>query len=1597
MHYNLQRLNQAQFQALSPAQLGLFYGNGINRFTQQQLSWLTTTQIAGLQQDQIAWLSASTLDNFTTKQLQSITNLGSIMTSTLSKLSYSTIAQFTAVQVATLTRSHMSIFTPSQIQAINPGSWSLFNATQLSGLSAFQLSVLSDAQLASVSDSAIKGLPELSAGLALKDWIATPGTGSSSSALATTLLAYNQDAPGASVDFANTIFTDPALAAGSILQGDTNVAANGVTFSGRAGITSDRSVLNSYQETITVPVGDTNYKKYVSSKDLLSGDIYWGASDLGSGDGGDGTTTKTVTVANNSTDGNGDAAYVIGDGAVNLNINGLLAGEDYQIAFNSAQAHTNANNEQVEVLIDGKEVGVFTPSGKYSVVETDGFTVTAAGPHTVTLKGIDAAGSSADGALISSVHIALASEAVVLSGGVVLNDGTFVDASANQLAQTSSSSPSPWAFSGNAGVAGPLSAAFVGTGGMVSQTVSGFEANRTYSIAFDAAQARDSAQGIQVLVDGKIVDTVTATDGNFRLEYSATFNPGEGSHVISFRGIGGVGTVNFSNVRVLATGFASDGAVVTNGSFDPATDGWNLGGAATIVGNTLGQPVAVSGNNAAQIGAGGTLEQEIANFAVGESYAITFRAAQTAGSNQTLKILVDGTIVGTYTPGQGYSSYSTSVFQPGAGTHRISIEGAEGSGSALVSDVELALLPAGGLAFTGNDNESLLARVPNQDEIQRTQWASLAVSAAADDSSVAGGDAMLSVSPDTAGLAAMSEAPTSSFKLGWQGAATMSTDLQISSDQQKVTKEVAESDGSSYETIWAAEDTNPSGASIVSQSTAGEISKSSGNGSLPLAPGLSDVTVATTTPGTSTGNNTGVGQQAHCEPGDRTGDLPKDTVLPVTAKSDTPDPKAGFWGNVSTTDSTMKEIIKEYYNASPKFAKLWDNLVASLGTNESITIDFAQLCQGTVVVNGQTVVVPVDGSIASTLSLYGSDLINSDKIYIDITSKNFKGLTDAQKIALIEDDLAHELVHSTERNVVDAFANNTNNTGTNTDDHEQFVNAFNGIQINDVLTEKQMTDLGIQNKNEPIQEVLAHLYAAVLVNGNGFVSPPNGVGANGQAQNFTEAQLVGVAADILHEDAATLLTSLNDGTLTAKDLIQQVTQQENADFADDPNLESTAAGHPGASSSASGDVIIIPPPPKWIGAQNRADAAQAFVGLINDIEKGGLANDLAALAAALQVAGLLPNFHVNIHDTQALLADSQFVSTVSSLVTAFQQHSTSSGFAAASAVASEVGSLFTGSAASANVIDNRLVSGSYAGAANVLGAVSAVLGDVSQMFSGSSGPGSLQKDLQYVSAAAGTAEAVLRLFPNNGAAIKALGKLAAGVGDVLGIIDGFEQGGVLGGIEAGYSAGALAEVLGALNPIALPIGIAIGLAALFFGGHHDDPGTMPDQYDEPTYGQQTANLRGTMGAGNPVINYTEDSHLVNLFAGRTGIQVIEETLAMYGTVANAPAWLKPMFNELEAKFGESATGSGTLLIGDGGSGKHCNNQEIVGVAGVDGQVYQYAQLDSALSEFQAAYASARAAGQAMPLSWSSASSPGSLPPSDTYAATSYQSEYQYYA
>lgn len=192
------------------------------------------------------------------------------------------------------------------------------------------------------------------------------------------------------------------------------------------------------------------------------------------------------------------------------------------------------------------------------------------------------------------------------------------------------------------------------------------------------------------------------------------------------------------------------------------------------------------------------------------------------------------------------------------------------------------------------------------------------------------------------------------------------------------------------------------------------------------------------------------------------------------------------------------------------------------------------------------------------------------------------------------------------------------------------------------------------------------------------------------------------------------------------------------------------------------------------------------------------------------------------------------------------------------------------------------------------------------------------------------------------------------IGGIESIIQGYEEGGIQGGVQAGIGADVLITSIGLSAGIATPVAIVVGILTIAFGGNHDNPATMPDKYDTQRYGQMVADMQGTMGANGQ--QFSEDGTLSKLFGGRTGIQAVEETLAYYGTKDNAPAWLKPLWDNLVAMFGESAQGSGHLSIGINGTGKDCNNQEVLGTSGLDGKVYQYTDLGSMLYAFAAALA-----------------------------------------
>ena len=135
-------------------------------------------------------------------------------------------------------------------------------------------------------------------------------------------------------------------------------------------------------------------------------------------------------------------------------------------------------------------------------------------------------------------------------------------------------------------------------------------------------------------------------------------------------------------------------------STGPTGSPWTFSGSAGISGNnsgfTSGNPPAPQGTQVAFLQTTGSFSQTVAGWAAG-SYVLTFDAAQRGNyqaSHQDFQVLVDGTVVGTFTPsGTSYQSYSTAAFTVTAGSHTIKFQGLDSAGgdnTAFVDDVALA-------------------------------------------------------------------------------------------------------------------------------------------------------------------------------------------------------------------------------------------------------------------------------------------------------------------------------------------------------------------------------------------------------------------------------------------------------------------------------------------------------------------------------------------------------------------------------------------------------------------------------------------------------------------------------------------------------------------------------------------------------------------------------------------------------------------------------------------------------------------------------------------------------------------------------------------
>jgi uncharacterized protein (TIGR03118 family) len=132
--------------------------------------------------------------------------------------------------------------------------------------------------------------------------------------------------------------------------------------------------------------------------------------------------------------------------------------------------------------------------------------------------------------------------------------------------------------------------------------------------------------------------------------------------------------------------------------YDPVGSAWTFDSSSGVAGNgsdfTSGNPDAPQGTQVAFLQATGSFSQSVTLDA--GTYSLTFAAAQRGNyqaSSQTFEVLVDGNVVGTFTPGDtSYAAFTTANFTVGAGTHTIAFQGLDpngGDNTAFVDNVQL--------------------------------------------------------------------------------------------------------------------------------------------------------------------------------------------------------------------------------------------------------------------------------------------------------------------------------------------------------------------------------------------------------------------------------------------------------------------------------------------------------------------------------------------------------------------------------------------------------------------------------------------------------------------------------------------------------------------------------------------------------------------------------------------------------------------------------------------------------------------------------------------------------------------------------------------
>jgi hypothetical protein len=421
----------------------------------------------------------------------------------------------------------------------------------------------------------------------------------------------------------------------------------------------------------------------------------------------------------NAPDGN-QVAFIKNNGSISQQV--YLDAGVYNLVFLAAQrTNYQTQNQELEMLVDGAEVGVTIPSNinlngtvnyAYTTYRSLNFPVTT-GLHTVVLQGMSPATSD------STIFLDQVATVPVYDG---LIDGGFEQLSLAPNGYATDPSGTVWQFSGTAGISRNGSdfatnwvvaqnapqgyqTGYVQGTGSISQTV--YLDAGSYELSLLAAQRaiyQTSYQEIQVQVDGIVAGTINPVNTLFNL-YQTQFTVGSGGHTIQLVGLNPLGGDNTVLLDALSLSTTSE---LANGSFEtpalaagafqvgPADTVWQFSPGAGVSSNgstfTSGNPNAPDGSQVAFLKDGGSMMQSAYLYA--GVYDISFLAAQRGNyqtQSQQVKVLIDGAQVGLITPvNTNYNTYKTVNFSVTAGVHTVEFLGVSPATSDSTALIDLA-------------------------------------------------------------------------------------------------------------------------------------------------------------------------------------------------------------------------------------------------------------------------------------------------------------------------------------------------------------------------------------------------------------------------------------------------------------------------------------------------------------------------------------------------------------------------------------------------------------------------------------------------------------------------------------------------------------------------------------------------------------------------------------------------------------------------------------------------------------------------------------------------------------------------------------------